>query len=289
MRMIVSAAKIAVVLVGCLASLAASAQTKKDLKFTVPQGASVSIINDFGTVNVHPSAGRVVQVTATQNSDKVEIVQNQSGNRLEVRTHPLQQHLSPQDGRVDFEVTVPTDVALTVRSSDGPISVERLRGDVSAEGDTATVDIHDVSNGHVHVRSMSGPVKLANITNGHIEITSVSGPVTMTNVSGPKIEVNTTNGKIVYTGNFASDGDYSFTNHNADIDVFVPANASADISARSVKGSVENDLQVSPSKLHVPSFAAKNDSGRSFAGTINSGASSVQIRSFSGKIRVKKQ
>jgi DUF4097 and DUF4098 domain-containing protein YvlB len=166
--------------------------------------------------------------------------------------------------------------------------VERLRSDVSAEGDTANIDIHDVSNGHVHVRSMGGAVKLTNISNGHIEVTSVSGPVEMSNVTGPKLEVNTTSGKISYAGNFGTNGDYSFTNHNGDIDVFVPANVSVDIAARSLKGSVENDLQVAP-KLHAPGFAAQSDATRALSGTVNSGGSSVQIRSFSGKIRVKKQ
>ena len=44
--------------------------------------------------------------------------------------------------------------------------------------------------------------------------------------------------------------------------------------------------QVSPPKQHVP-FSVT--SGRAFAGTSNSGASSVQLRSYSGTIRVKKQ
>jgi hypothetical protein len=58
-----------------------------------------------------------------------------------------------------------------------------------------------------------------------------------------------------------------------------------DLTARSITGSVENDFPLQ-AKRH-PSFAITQ--GRSFAGTSNSGASSVQLRSMSGKIRVKKQ
>ena len=74
-------------------------------------------------------------------------------------------------------------------------------------------------------------------------------------------------------------------NHSGDIDVTLPAFASVDLSARSITGSVENDfpLQQKQHSSFVPS------PGRAFAGTSNTGASSVQLRSFSGKIRVKKQ
>jgi hypothetical protein len=58
-----------------------------------------------------------------------------------------------------------------------------------------------------------------------------------------------------------------------------------DLSARSTTGAVENDFPLQE-KSHN-SFVPKQ--GRSFAGTSNSGSSSVELQSFSGKIRVKKQ
>lgn len=282
------AAKLGLVLIATFAALTASAQNRRDFKFTVQPGGSVSVLNEFGPVTVHPANGRQVVITANTNSDKVELDQSQNGNRVQVRTHLQQPGLGAEQAKVEYDVSVPADVAVTIRSATGPITVQRMRGDVTAEGDNSTIDIRDVNNAHVHVRSIGGPIKLSNITNGHVEVTSVSGPVDLNNVTGPKLEVNTTSGKITYAGNFSNDGDYSFTNHNADIDVLVPANVSVDISARSLKGSVENDLQVAP-KVHAPGFASTQTDGRAFAGTVNSGGSSVQIRSFSGKIRVKKQ
>ena len=289
MMMTVRGAKLMVLGSICFVALASGfAQNTKEFKFTVQPGATVSIINEFGPVTVHPTSGRQVLVTATLPSDKVEVDQTQSGNRIQLRTHLQQPKMTADQARVQYDVSAPADVSVSVRSANGPISVERMRGDITAEGETANIDVHDVSNGHVHVRSMGGPVRLTNISNGHVEVTSVSGPVDMNNVTGPRLEVNTTSGKITYTGNFGSNGDYSFTNHNGDIDVFVPANVSVDIAARSLKGTVENDLQVAP-KLHAPGFTAQSDTARALSGTVNSGGSSVQIRSFSGKIRVKKQ
>jgi DUF4097 and DUF4098 domain-containing protein YvlB len=125
---------------------------------------------------------------------------------------------------------------------------------------------------------------LGNIVNGHLEITSLSGDVQLDAVSGPYVSVNTAKGSIRYTGDFGGGGDYMLVNHSGDIDVLLPASASVDLSARSVTGSVENDFPLQ--QKQNPTFAIAQ--GRSFAGTSNSGASSVQLRSFSGKIRVKK-
>ncbi|HWR34675.1 MAG TPA: DUF4097 family beta strand repeat-containing protein [Clostridia bacterium] len=279
-----TAAKLAVVALACLAAIQAPAQTRKDFKFSAAPGATLTIVNESGAVTVRAWAGRQVAIAATTYSDKVEIDQNQSGTRIEVRTHLLQPKLDTDQSRVDYEISVPPDVALNIRSSNGPIAAERMRGDINLEGDTAQIDVRESGYGHVHVRTMGGPVRLVNVANAHVEITSVSGNVELTNVDGPRVEVNTTNGKIAYSGDFGREGDYTFTSHSGDIDVTLPASASVDITARSVKGSVQNDFPFQP-KQHT-SFAANT---RAFAGTSNSGSSSVQLRSFSGTIRVKKQ
>lgn len=268
-----------------LLSVAASAQTRKELKFNVGPGASVSVTNDAGPVIVHAGSGSQVLVVATMHSDQVEIDPTQSGSRIDVHTHYLQQRLSGDAARVDYDVTVPADCAVIVHASTGPIAVDHLRGDITADGDAANVDVKDAANGHVHLRTLKGSINLSNVTNGHVEISSVSGPVTLTNVSGQRVEVNTTNGKVTYRGDFASNGDYDVTTHSGDIEVFMPANASTDISLRSVTGKVENDFPFQP-KQHTSLPIA---SGKSFAGTSNQGGSSVELRSFSGTIRVKKQ
>lgn len=278
-------AKIACLLAISVVALDSSAQTRKDFKYQLPPGATLIIENQSGPIVVKTATSRQVSVTATLHSANVEIDPTQSANRVELRTHQLQPHLGPDQVRVDYEVTVPPDVAVTLRSANGPISVQNSQADVTIEGDTASVDVHDGGNGHVHVRTLSGPIRLTNITNGHVEITSVSGAVDLNHVSGPHIELNTTNGKITFNGDCAGDGVYAFSNHNADIDVTLPASASVDILARSVKGSVQNDFPFQ-AKQHTTFASAEQ---RSYAGTSNSGGSSLQLRSFSGTIRVKKQ
>ena len=266
------------------AAVAFAADTKKEFRYTAGPGSMVIIANEFGPVTVHPSTGRQVVITATTHSDKAEVDAGQTGNRVEARTHLLGQ-ASESDARVDYDVQVPADVMLNVHADGGPIRVEKLRSDMTLEGDAAEISVQDCSNARLHVHTVTGPVTLANISNGFVEVTSPNGNVQLTSVTGPRVTVNTTKGNIRYTGDFAGGGEYLLNNHSGDIDVLLPTSASVDISARSVTGAVEQDFPLQQ-KQHL---AYQLTPGRSFAGTSNSGASSVQLRSFSGKIRVKKQ
>jgi len=279
-----SGAKWFLVGAGVLTVAAYAADNRKECRYTVAPGASVVVTNESGPVDVRGSAGHQVVIVATTHSDKVEVDCGQTGNRIQASTHFLQR-ADGSDGRVEYQVLVPADASVTVRAPSGPITAEKLRGDVTVEGDAAQVDVRDVRNAHVHVRTISGPVTLGSINNGHVEVISLSGNVQLEAVSGPKVAVNTAKGSIRYNGDFGEGGEYMLVNHSGNIDVALPAFASVDLNARSITGSVENDfpLQQKQHSSFVPS------PGHSFAGTSNTGASSVQLRSFSGKIRVKKQ
>jgi DUF4097 and DUF4098 domain-containing protein YvlB len=276
-------AKLTVVVLLTLTTFAV-AETKKEYRYNVGAKATVSIINTYGAVSVHPSAGNFVIVNATTYSDKVEVDQALSGNRVDVQSH-LFDGATPENARVDYEVLVPADASVTLRSTTGPLRAEKLHGDVEMEGSSATVDVKDISGSHVHVKTMNGPVTLTNIRDGHVEIDSVSGDVNLISVTGPLVRVSSTSGKIRYDGDFGYAGEYRFNSHSGDIDATIPEDASVDVKAQSVRGKVQDDVPMQP-KTHT-SFLARE--GSSFAGTINRAASSVWLRTFSGRIHLKKR
>jgi len=276
----------AIELTAVLITLAAVAvaEIKKEYRFEVGPKSKVSIVNQFGSVTVKPSTGNYVLVNATIYSDKVEVDQNQSGNRVDVQSHLLN-GANADNSRVDYEVTVPADASVTLESATGPLHAERLHGDVEAEGANAAVEIKEMSGGHVHVKTMAGPITLTNIRDGHVEIDSVSGDVTMNSVTGPLVRVSSTSGRILYNGDFGYAGEYRFNSHSGNIEATIPDDASVDVKAQSVRGQVQNDVPLQP-KVHT-AFLLKE--GSSFAGTINKAASSVWLRTFSGKIHLKKR
>ncbi len=268
------------------AAVLAPAQQKISKSFNVQPGAIVTITNDYGPITVKPAGatGTQVLVNATPHSNKVEIDTNQSGNRVEVRTHFLQP-ATAADGAVDYDVQVPASASIVVRTANGAVNVQNIDGDISVDSDTGRVEVGNAMNGHVHVRTISGPVTLTNITNGHVELTSVSGDVTLNNVSGSLVSANTNGSAIHFSGDCAGGGEYTLSTHSGNIDVTLPPNASVDVTARSVTGSVEDGYQLQPDSHPTMALAQ----GKSFAGHANSGAASLHLRSFSGKITVKKQ
>ncbi len=264
-------------------AICASAEVRKEFRFAVGPRAMVSITNQYGPISVKSGSGNQVIVTAVLHSDQVEIDQSQSGSRVDILSHILSETSADAD-RVDYEVSVPPDASVTLRSSTGLLHAEGLHGDVSLEGSQANVEVRDISDAHVHVRTLNGSVVLTNIRNGHVEVTSVSGDVTLNAVNGPLVQVNSTTGKIRYEGDFGNSGEYSLTSHSGDIEASAPNDASIDVTARSVRGQVENDFLLEPK--HTP-FVVK--AGSAFAGTMNKAASSVRLFSFSGKIHLKKR
>jgi DUF4097 and DUF4098 domain-containing protein YvlB len=277
------AVKLAVVVVVTVTTWAV-AETKKEYRFNVGVKSTVSIINQYGPVSIKPSTGNFVVVSATTYSDKVEVDQSQSGNRVDIQSHLLP-GATAENSRVDYEVTVPADASVTLESMTGPLRAEKLHGDVEAEGANASIEIREISNSHVHVKTMNGAVTLTDIHDGHVEIDSVSGDVTLKSVTGPLVRVSSTSGRIVYDGDFGYAGEYRFNSHSGNIDATIPQDASVDVKAQSVRGQVQDDVPLQP-KSHT-SFLVKQ--GSSFAGTINKAASSVWLRTFSGKIHLKKR
>jgi DUF4097 and DUF4098 domain-containing protein YvlB len=264
-------------------ALPAAAADKKEFRYNVAPDSSVSVINDYGQVRVRASQARQVVVTASAGSSKVEVDCAQHANRVEVRTHFLQK-TGESDGRVEYDIQVPAEADVTVRTATGTVLVQGVNGDVSVDADTGKVDVRD-GRGHVRVRTVGGPITLANLKDSFVEATSVGGQVVLTNVAGRNVSVNTTGGPIAFAGDFAGGGQYSLSTHSGTIDVALPASASVDVTARTVTGSVENDFPLNP-PAHTSMALVQ---GKTLAGTSNAGASSVHLRTFSGRIRVKKQ
>lgn len=267
-----------------LATVVSAAETHKNIHYNVAPGSVVFIVNQTGNITVHAAPGRQLQIATSQKSDKVEIDASQNVNRVTLRTHMLQK-VSGEEARVDYDVALPSETSINIDSENGPIKIDNVQGNVTVESDAGQVDLSNISKGSVQVQTLNAGINLTSVENARVTIETTSGNVTLNNVVGPKVSVETTNGNISYVGDFAGGGTYTLTNHAGDIDVKVPSNASLDLTARSVKGTVSNDFPFQ--RPQHTSFALAE--GRSFAGTSNSGASSVELRSFSGKIRVSKQ
>jgi hypothetical protein len=267
---------------------AAGADTRNEARLEIAPGGNLNVVSNGGSVTLHASSGRQVAVVYVTRSDKVEVDRTVTPDkmRVEIRAHALaDQKPSPDEARVDYDISVPAGVSVTVSTATAPITVDGVSGDLDLQSETGQITVRNVSKVHVHVRGVTAPVSLSHISNGHVEVTSTGGAVQLVDVDGPKVAVGTASGNISYRGDCSGGGEYILTTHSGAIDMSLPESASVDLSARSNTGLVQNDFPLKE-KSH-PSFVPK--AGSSFTGTSNSGSSSVELQSFSGRIRVKKQ
>jgi hypothetical protein len=268
-----------IVLVISLLALSAGAQDndKKEFTYTVGPRAVVSITNNYGPITVRPSPNRQVVVETVTHSDAVSLVNEQHGDRIELRSMSTRQGAN----LVDYTVLVPVDAFVSLRSSDGTIRAQGLRGDVILEAAAGSVEVTDIRDAHLHVRTLTGPISLTDIRGSHLDIHSVSGNVSLRNVTGPSVEVNSGSGLISYEGDPGPMGEYLLTSHSGDLDVSIPASALVDIKARSIKGQADPDFPIANGFS-----AARTGNLLLKPGTIT--GSRFELRSFRGKIHLKR-
>src|SRR3972149_1002882 len=111
----------------------AAAQTRRWEKRFVVAGKPIIILhNPSGRIHVRPSDRNEVLVSAQYSGSRVVIASEQADNRVEVAVHLTgPQGSSPTDLRADFEIVVPTEAELQVRTDSGSVVIESVHGDMS--------------------------------------------------------------------------------------------------------------------------------------------------------------
>src|ERR1700693_4076070 len=253
----------------CLLSLLAAAQEKKEFSCTVGPGAVISITNNYGPIWVKPSGSSQVLVETIFHSDAVKLVNEQHGDRIELRS------ISSRQGAnlVEYTVLVPAAAFVTLRSSDGTLRAQGLRGDVVLEAASGSVEVTDISDAHLHVKTLDGPITLTDIRNSHLDIHSVRGSVNLHNVTGPSVEVNSGAGRITYAGDPGRVGEYRLTSHTGDLEVSIPAIAWVEIKAHSMKSQSDPEF---PRVGNVPAIGQASLLGKPGKKL----GSHVELRSF---------
>ena len=164
----------------------------------------------------------------------------QHGDRIEFRSISSR----PGTNLVEYTVLVPAAAFVSLRSSDGTLRAQGLHGDVVLEAASGSVEVTDISDAHLHVKTLSGPITLTDISNSHLDIHSVSGDVSLHNVTGPSVEVNSDAGRIAYDGDPGRLGEYLLTSHTGNLEISIPASAWVQIKARSIKNQSDPEFPI---------------------------------------------
>lgn len=225
---------------------------------TLATGKTLTIQNINGTVTAVPSGSNQVEVTGIkharrgdpasvqvrveQGSDGVVICTIYEGDGRSSCNDRRSSHNSNNrnDVAVDFTVRVPTTV---------PLVASTVNGDVTAKGLASTAKVTTV-NGDAEVE-----------TRGFAEASSVNGSVNV----------------VMGRANWGGEARYSSV--NGAVSVTLPGDASTDVRASTVNGSIETDFPLTVQGRFGP---------RSVRGTIGSGGRSLVLNTVNGSITIRK-
>jgi hypothetical protein len=128
----------------------AFAEDSKIVTYTAKKNAVISITNNYGPITVKPSAGRQVVVRSIAHSKGVKFEHEEHGKRIAL------QSISDQPGTAlaEYAVLLPADSFL-VAVGGGTVHVEGLSGDLVLESGKALIEVNNINNAHVHVRTMA--------------------------------------------------------------------------------------------------------------------------------------
>ena len=212
----------------CLAAANASAQDFQK-SYSLGSGGQIKIGNISGDVIVTGYNGGAVQVTAIKegrDSDKVEVEDLSSGNRVEIRVRYPKR--CDCDVSVKFQVQVPNSVRYD------------FEGISSVSGD---VEINNVS-GAVRASSVSGEVRVKDV-NGTVNASSVSGSV--------EVEIRQLSGA----------EDMKFSSVSGSVNVRMPEGVDADVKMSTLSGSLKTDfpIEVKKRERYSPGMSASGRLG----------------------------
>ena len=254
--------------------------------FKVDARPEITLHNPNGTVTVKAWTKSEVMVIATHASDQVEVDATQTGNRVDIMTHPRSgaAALASGDSRADFEIRVPEDAELQIHDDSGAVSVNSVLGDMNVETVGAGVDLSDDA-GYLTVKTIDGSFQCLRCA-GRIEVSSISGNFKLVDLRSYQVRAQTSKGNILFDGEFMPNGMYEMKNYSGVIEVRFSPGDSFDLSARSLKGRVNNEAKLSPPN-HPQHFYS--GFGNSLFGSFNSGRAKVELSSFDGTINILKR
>ncbi len=184
------------ILAGFVLAAAPAHADRIEKHFQVQSKPKITVRNSSGRIQVKAWSKNEVLVAWTNASGKATVETEEAGNRVEVDARMNEDGGSADEGKTDFEITVPIESELSVRTDSGNVTVESVHGDMTFDTVGANLQLTDV-NGYVVVKTIDGSL-VCNRCSGKLEANSISGNVQMIQPSLDSVRVQTSSGNILF-------------------------------------------------------------------------------------------
>jgi hypothetical protein len=272
-----------------LLSVATVALADNTFDRTLNVSAQPDLYVSTGSGNIHITAGSGSQIHIVGhvhagwsafgdvNSRVQRIIDNppitQSGNAVhigEAMDHSLFSNIS-----IDYDVSVPQDVALNLHSGSGDVEVDNVGRFLSGSSGSGNVRAHGI-HGPADIESGSGDLELDDTGQGDVKAKTGSGNIRIHDFNGA-FSARTGSGDIEAAGHLQNGG--TIMAGSGDVKLQLAPDSRFTLEAATGSGDI---------RVHMPGVVATNsDSSRHHVTTsINGGGPALQIRTGSGDIEI---
>ena len=194
------------------------------------------------------------------------------------------------DPSVRVRIRVPEEYSLDIRTGNGHVSIESMRGDVSARTSGGAIEVDGVE-GDVDVRTSGGAIAVEEVR-GRLRAQTSGGPISVYEVEGD-VDVRTSGGSIrvhqiegsvdartsggSISVRFTVEPEGSLETSGGSVEVEYPRGSGIDLDARTSGGEVEIQAGIA-----VRGKVARD----SVKAELNGGGSNLRVRTSGGSIRI---
>ncbi len=260
-----------------------NAKNREEQQFKVEKVPTITLINYSGSISAQGWANSSVKLISIRYSENVGVDVEASSNRVDIATYVLDKMVSSEKTLVDYELYIPENSNLHIRSNIGNVFISNVRGQVTVNVVDGAVKATKI-DGYLNAHSLGEKAIEVSRSKGTIQATTVRANIIFEQLRSDNVKASSTLGNIIYRGNFIDGGSYNLSSTDGSISVICTKTASVEWNARTVKGSINSNLPIR-SKRHRPLF----NNFQSLLGTSNKGQATVHLSTFSGKIQIKNQ
>jgi len=193
---------------------------------------------------------------------EVQVVDHQSGDRVELEVHMPHRMFSLNFGQhsIQVELHVPRELRSDIRTGDGSVIVENLRGETRLSTGDGRIEATSL-DGTLDAQTGDGRI----ITRGRFDLLNL-------HTGDGSIEAEINNGSRMTS-------EWSVRTGDGHITLRLPANLSADLDVHTGDGHIQSDLPVTVS-------GSRNE--HELRGKLNAGGPPLIVRTNDGSIRLEK-
>jgi DUF4097 and DUF4098 domain-containing protein YvlB len=273
----------------------------------LPQTDTVVSAEGLSRLELGNLRGEVIVTTWDRN--EIRIVADHSRNRsveLDRQGRTLEVEVEADRGMglagsVDFELTVPGSLDLTIegmsldvdiQGTEGQVEVTTINGPIHVRGGRGTIILESV-NGEITVEDAQGSLEITGVAggvtlrncSGDIVAESVGGSLELEGITSRDVEVGTVGGSLRYEGSIEDGGVYTFGSHGGDIHLYLPGEMNARVEAVTLSGDMEVDFPGAPAEpTRGKGLPGLNEKELSFE--VGTGSARIDVETFAGTIRI---